>query len=572
MTRITGKKVRQAILDLDETFDPFETPERLALFDENGAVIDFGGGRGVGRYLGGIGAPASGLGLANDLYEDFANGDLWQKQMVFGLPSFRSATSTFDSSQSAHAVPMPPDSVVGDLLVLTITAYKPGTSISFTPPEGWTSRGGLYNGGSFSAQVFTKVKEASDGITIPVASSDWTSRSVMGITAYQNSNGVDVAANSSAASATSLVFPSVTTTGGLETVFTVGVLSGDPGGVTPDPTWVERVERVTDSIGGTLYVMDKSQLTAGASGTSTINWPTSSLTGFGWTIALKSGGVAVPTWVLVNRRISGGGVWRTTPTVPSLDEGREGDWHHDSSTGYVYRKRIIPAIPVVKGYSRNEWNGFSANVTYPGASSSGDLIVVAFDTYNSQVTVPTGWTRAGIENLGAGDYWQILWAFRGSETTKLFDMSTNVGGVWQCWAFRPDTVHATDPIPVFDSAGPVTGTSIPAPIILMPMNGLVLRSWRVDGNKTGGGYTLPSEDIQSGVYFWSAGNYSNIAAYKQESAGAVPAKNLVLSASASGSGASIGVQGDILSAPLGWLQVGKFVTGVSAGSFAWEDV
>jgi hypothetical protein len=37
-----------------------------------------------------------------------------------------------------------------------------------------------------------------------------------------------------------------------------------------------------------------------------------------------------------------GGTWRAVSGVPPLGEGIEGDWHYDSASGYVYRKRIAP--------------------------------------------------------------------------------------------------------------------------------------------------------------------------------------------------------------------------------------
>lgn len=47
MTRVTGVKSRQAILDLGATLDPYETPERLALFDQFGNPINLSGSVGI---------------------------------------------------------------------------------------------------------------------------------------------------------------------------------------------------------------------------------------------------------------------------------------------------------------------------------------------------------------------------------------------------------------------------------------------------------------------------------------------------------------------------------------------
>lgn len=268
-----------------------------------GAKGDTGAsGAGGAAYLSGSGAPSSSLGILQDLYEDILTGDLYQKQSIAGQASYRSVATATDTNQQTHNVPIPSDAAVGDLLVMALASYKPGSQIVVTTPSGWTSRGAQYIGGSYSTHVFTRTKDGSESSTVTVATNNTSSRSLLSIIAYQNANGVDVSATATGSNNTQTL-PSVTTTAINELLVGLTLIGGDTGGVTPDAAWVERVEYTIDSVGGTLHVMDRTQPTAGASGTAVIFWPTVADIAYGYTIAVKGGGATVPTWVRMDKRL-----------------------------------------------------------------------------------------------------------------------------------------------------------------------------------------------------------------------------------------------------------------------------
>jgi hypothetical protein len=50
MARVASQKTRQALLDLEGIFDPTRVPDKLALFDANGNLINLQSGGGMEVY------------------------------------------------------------------------------------------------------------------------------------------------------------------------------------------------------------------------------------------------------------------------------------------------------------------------------------------------------------------------------------------------------------------------------------------------------------------------------------------------------------------------------------------
>src|SRR5215471_6828798 len=101
------------------------------------------GGGGGTMYRVVTGAPAAGLGALNDLYEDLATGDLYQKQSVASAPAFRSSStaqagtgSPTYSPAAGVTVNKPAGTVSGDLLVAAINSLNASNTINAL--AGWT--------------------------------------------------------------------------------------------------------------------------------------------------------------------------------------------------------------------------------------------------------------------------------------------------------------------------------------------------------------------------------------------------------------------------------------------------
>jgi hypothetical protein len=251
-------------------------------------------------YRVGAGAPASSLGALNDLYEDTATGDLYQKQTLTGQAAFRAAT-TSDTGGTSHAVAVPAGVVAGDLLIAVMVCYLGGSNNSFSAPAGWTQSGStLYNGGSVTCAVFTRTADGTEGATATFTSGQAATTAVS-MVAYQNANGIDVSSPSNpAGNGPVITIPSVTTTAANERIVGIHASASSGTNGTPPAGWTERVDYPASITA--VYVMDKLQVAAGASGAANVTFGTSFNSGAAWTIAVKNGAGSVVDWVLLDQR------------------------------------------------------------------------------------------------------------------------------------------------------------------------------------------------------------------------------------------------------------------------------
>ncbi|MBN3498321.1 discoidin domain-containing protein [Arthrobacter pascens] len=205
-----------------------------------------------------------------------------------------STTANATTASTTVALTKPAGATAGDVLVASFTADKNPT---VAVPAGWTA---IVNGLSISsgARVFAyyRVVGSADPATYT-----WTLSTAVkwgaGVTAYR---GVDTTtpldsavatAVSTTYRATSIAVPSVTTaSNGAMLVGGLGFDSSTPG-TTPPTGWTERWETVA---GGQIAEQaDRTQTTAGASGTAT--WTFSSAKAVAaWRTALKPAGTVVP--------------------------------------------------------------------------------------------------------------------------------------------------------------------------------------------------------------------------------------------------------------------------------------
>jgi hypothetical protein len=256
-------------------------------------------------YRVGSGAPASGLGAVGDLYEDLLTADLYQKQNYTGAPLLRaSATNLTEASNStSHTCPVPAGVVVGDLLILLVAQYVyDGATV--TPPSGWTSRGNHADGSATSGAgmaVFTRVADGTEGSSVSFTTSA-SGAATSAILAYIFASVDAVADFGSSQSTATPTVPSVTSTTANDAIvgicLSAGSLGGAPSG-TPASGWTEKLDAQNAGIGSLLYVMDKAQAVAGASGTAVPTFASGRW--WTWALAVKSSG-STPAWIKIEDR------------------------------------------------------------------------------------------------------------------------------------------------------------------------------------------------------------------------------------------------------------------------------
>lgn len=263
---------------------------------------------GSGGPLLGNGAPSSGLGSVNDIYEDLLTGDLYQKQNVTSAPPFKNfSTATSASSVSTIAINVPAGVVSGDILVAAV--YGDASS-SINALTGWTRLTPLtgLSGIGSSMTVLYKVADGTEGSSITFTGSSsnvWTGVLV----AYSNTSGIDVTASSTPAAAASMNAPSVTTTSVHDRVTTIiGGRGSSAASVFDAPTgYVERVEVNNASpYFEHISISDADVTSVGSTGTIAIPAtggvvPSGTPVGV-VTLAIKGVG-AVATWTLVSKRL-----------------------------------------------------------------------------------------------------------------------------------------------------------------------------------------------------------------------------------------------------------------------------
>ncbi|MBA2726542.1 MAG: hypothetical protein H0U53_11170, partial [Actinobacteria bacterium] len=238
-------------------------------------------------------------------------------------------------------------------------------------------------------------------------------------------------------------------------------------------------------------------------------------------------------------------IWRSGVGVPAAALGALGDWYLDTTAKKVYRRQpdtsVLPALSGTPTVA--EWPSSAVTVAYPAGSVSGDLVVAAFYPYNSTVIVPPGWTQAVNSNHGDGDRFVILWKFRGAETSQYFDMSTNVGGVVECYAFTAATVHSTAPIPNALTQLTASSTTRTAPALTIANVGAILRTWHFSSNPGLAGITFPASHTQRTYIYWSAGARTFVSATLPAAvAGTIAAASLTLPVAAPGSAMTLFVR------------------------------
>jgi len=255
-------------------------------------------------YRVGSGAPASGLGVLGDLYEDIssATADLYQKQSVAAAPTYRSAADTAHSATTTHDATMPAGVVAGDLLLMTITTAV--GSVAVNTPSGWTLAVGHNGGSGYYHAIYTRTATGTEGATVPITSpsNQWTNISIL---AYQGAS-VDAIGDfgSVQSSVGSPVLPSVTSTVPNDLAVGIAMLQNNVAASATATGWTFRRRGLNDSPSQSVSLfMEKTLTAAGASGTTTLTMsPTQNYTGWTYTAALKPSATGTPTWVHISTR------------------------------------------------------------------------------------------------------------------------------------------------------------------------------------------------------------------------------------------------------------------------------
>jgi hypothetical protein len=258
--------------------------------------------------LTGSGAPASGLGSLNDLYEDLVSGDLYQKQNISVAPPFRGVSTANNGAGSINiTIPVPAGVAIGDILIAAI--YGDGSS-SIAALTGWTRLTPLtgLSGFGSSMTILHRVADGSEGANVIFTGTGGSNQCTGLIIAYSANAGIDVTASSTPAAAASMNAPSVTTTLAHDRVVTIiGGRSSSIASLFDAPAgYVERAESVHGSLFEHVSVSDVDASGAGSTGTIAIPAtggvaPVGTPVGI-FTIAIKGVG-ATPTWVLMEKRL-----------------------------------------------------------------------------------------------------------------------------------------------------------------------------------------------------------------------------------------------------------------------------